>query len=1105
MSDPAATGGGSAGGSSELEPLQSLKARVIAAGDAASAFAQDSPEDAESRAWLDRLTRLVDAHGAEAAFAPLLIVEPVAGPRPPLDIDALRRLAGDKIRDPMRAEATRRAIALVDALRVWAHPAHLALATDEPERPFSSILALEAADAWQVLAWALRDEEAREAYRRAVSLYDETRRAAQDALKSEDPHPEAARLLRFATSNLAHCYASIGRYFHDVDSMNRAIAIYDDLKAQATADEHPFYANTLLGRSSVELQRAGVTGRREDYEVALRTAEDAISAFRANDDPKGAARMQNNVAIILRNIGEILGEPSYLDKAIEALDAGLAETDAESELREWKRLLDNKASILNTYGGTFDAPDRLEDAIEAAERALARLDPEANAQAYWHTRAIRADSLRCLGEIRKSQEVLRRARADAAEIVAASESAERSHDWARHLMMLANVERFLGMVEFDPEILTRSAERLAEAASVFEARGDVVRLAKARANRVLALLDKAIIFDADEELEGEDAAIRDSLAACADAQDANAQNADAQDTVLSARLRFLLGLVETRRAETRSGAERRTLAASAAALLEESLGMFDHAIGFRLEILTTLARANALIGTAAAGAAAERALERARDDTIAAVASAGSPLEQQKLLNHITGVADLLALLRAERGDASGALEAVLSGRAVLATTAALINRFILEAGSETPLEKARRAWIASVRRLDAVAERRRAAQEAAQDAAPTRAGDAEAGWEIERRAAADARDRARAALMDAMAAAGLSDQSAQPTLAALREALAPGGRLVTILATPIGGGFLIITSRDEPDGAAAPLFAPAPQLTSRAAEAIARDWEIGMKRFAGAGLFPSARAVARWNAVIEDVCERVGALAMQPLTRALGLLDSGAPEPGADAEEEADARDLALLAPGVLAATPLAAAFASAEAPAVRGRRRRVLDDWRLSLFPSAAGFIAQSKTKSALEGAAPELLALTSLEADAAIAGAGASNPAWAAYDAERRSVVNGAKPAAAVAEALATGVSKAGAADLCLYAHGVWRAGEPERSGLLMADGSLLSVPEIERLPLQSARLVVIAACESARIDLGRAPDEQMGLATGFLNAGACGVVSSLWRVDRRARRH
>ncbi len=106
-------------------------------------------------------------------------------------------------------------------------------------------------------------------------------------------------------------------------------------------------------------------------------------------------------------------------------------------------------------------------------------------------------------------------------------------------------------------------------------------------------------------------------------------------------------------------------------------------------------------------------------------------------------------------------------------------------------------------------------------------------------------------------------------------------------------------------------------------------------------------------------------------------------------------------------------------------------------------------------------------------------------------------------------------------CWYAHlavhGVYQPDQPRRSHLLLADKEdtreehcIFLGEALERrtgdggleFDLEGVRLLVLSACETAVIDIRQAPDEVMGLASGFLQAGAAGVIASLWAVDDRA---
>jgi CHAT domain-containing protein len=54
-------------------------------------------------------------------------------------------------------------------------------------------------------------------------------------------------------------------------------------------------------------------------------------------------------------------------------------------------------------------------------------------------------------------------------------------------------------------------------------------------------------------------------------------------------------------------------------------------------------------------------------------------------------------------------------------------------------------------------------------------------------------------------------------------------------------------------------------------------------------------------------------------------------------------------------------------------------------------------------------------------------------------------------------------------------------------------------VSELKLDGSRLVTLSACETGITDVRYSPDEYLGLPAGFMQAGAPGVVSSLWAVD------
>ncbi|GLV54417.1 hypothetical protein KDH_12640 [Dictyobacter sp. S3.2.2.5] len=95
--------------------------------------------------------------------------------------------------------------------------------------------------------------------------------------------------------------------------------------------------------------------------------------------------------------------------------------------------------------------------------------------------------------------------------------------------------------------------------------------------------------------------------------------------------------------------------------------------------------------------------------------------------------------------------------------------------------------------------------------------------------------------------------------------------------------------------------------------------------------------------------------------------------------------------------------------------------------------------------------------------------------------------------------------------LALHGLYCVGDPRSSRLVLAGGD--GIEERERsiylgevldgaIKLRGLRLLVLSACETSIVDIRRVPNESLGLAAGFLQAGTAAVIATLWPVDDQA---
>ena len=93
--------------------------------------------------------------------------------------------------------------------------------------------------------------------------------------------------------------------------------------------------------------------------------------------------------------------------------------------------------------------------------------------------------------------------------------------------------------------------------------------------------------------------------------------------------------------------------------------------------------------------------------------------------------------------------------------------------------------------------------------------------------------------------------------------------------------------------------------------------------------------------------------------------------------------------------------------------------------------------------------------------------------------------------------------GRTHLHLACHGSFDWLDPLESGLVLAGDTRLTARDVNaRLSLDAARLVTLSACETGITEFERVPNEYVGLAGAFLQAGAPAVVSSLWSVEDEA---
>jgi CHAT domain-containing protein/tetratricopeptide (TPR) repeat protein len=198
----------------------------------------------------------------------------------------------------------------------------------------------------------------------------------------------------------------------------------------------------------------------------------------------------------------------------------------------------------------------------------------------------------------------------------------------------------------------------------------------------------------------------------------------------------------------------------------------------------------------------------------------------------------------------------------------------------------------------------------------------------------------------------------------------------------------------------------------------------------------------------------------------------------------------ITLIPTGLFSLLPLHAAWTEDAA----GDRRTACDDLTITYAPNALSLKAAHTV--AAQTPATALLAINNPTEDLSGAGYEVQNAIAQFPDRNTWKMLQREKATrAAVLEALP---NHSVAHFAC---HGSANFQQPLDSGLLMANDEILSLRDLLDLKLQGLRLAVLSACETG-IPGTDLPDEVISLPTGLLQAGAAGVVSSLWSVDDRS---
>jgi len=341
------------------------------------------------------------------------------------------------------------------------------------------------------------------------------------------------------------------------------------------------------------------------------------------------------------------------------------------------------------------------------------------------------------------------------------------------------------------------------------------------------------------------------------------------------------------------------------------------------------------------------------------------------------------------------------------------------------------------------------------------------------------------------------------PSPAALRTALGPQTSLALMLSGAQDDGYWLLLSPGKADWRVVPV----PGFGNTALGNLMTDWFDAYDAFLQALAVgdPHYSGKKAFSAAIETHQARLWTLLMGPLHQA--LQDQGQ----SPAQKAETAPEVVICPLPWLSALPLATARNPESGT-------WFLEDYAVRMVPSLNACLTAS-SRAGRRALAP-LLAVTTPQDDLGPEG----NPALDLFAAGDRRELHGYRGEPqqqhlATAKNLIQAVAAHPPGCFSFFGHGSWDSGDIEKSGLWLAappdakgniptepfgpsdrrtKGDAFTVAQLAALDLGQCRFAVLAGCETGLIDLKNNPDEFIGLPAALLEAGAAGVLATLWPV-------
>jgi hypothetical protein len=996
-----------------------------------------------------------------------------------------------------RAAALREAIACFDA-------ALLEYRREEDPKNWANLRARKGR-ALDHLAQTEGGEERAAALREAIACFDA---ALLEYRREEDPKNWA--LVRYEKGITLRNLAETLRGEERAATLREAIASYDAALLEYRREEDPKNwagAQNNRGMALSDLgQRLGGEERAATLHEAIACFDAALLEFRREEDADAWATIQNNKGTALVNLSHTLDEAartSTLRQAISAYDTALQTYRRTVAPMEWASTQVNKGTALVDLALTMageQKADELRQAMNCFDVALGMLQPGAAPLIWASNQARIGNALLHLSEAvdhRMSVAVLHQS---VARLDAALTELRRDVvpiEWAYTEMNKGTVlDRLAGNLDGEERVAALREAIACYDAALLELSREVIPAdwAASQANKGSALRRLAGNLDGEERV----AALREAIA-CYDAallelsrEEVPASWAGAQYN----RARALSDLAKELTGEVRETALREAVAGYEAALTE-----YPRQVSPSMHRLLAQGVGELLFSEGRWAEAAKYldAALNALDDLYSL--SVTTPGRQGELSKGGDLAVQLgYALVRAGGEQAAlKAAEALERSRARATGEALARERAQIEDAIRVAPELLGEFRSANQRLAEATLER--------EDSPPLIAtgsnalGDAESvglyvlnrqlvGYE-EAKAARDIYNEVLTRIRTKFPTF-LESTSPLPNAVA---ALAPGEALVYIASSPAGAISVILSYSERKEGALAATAYLDTKLTQGLINQLVGSLEErSQEQPAPVGFLPAQFGQGKLGKALSQTMLALGTDDSVITTLAAACRTWGL-------------RRLVIIPCGLLGLLPLHAALV----PTPDGGDIRVplQDIGRVSYAPSARVWLAsRQRALSIPNTTAPDVLVVGNpLPQIGAASLPGAEEEARLVVrlvTKQARGRVHHLETTAATSLAVLSTLRDFGASLTCAHfaCHGEADPNEPEHSSLLLADGARLMVRDLldpqNAINFAHLRLAVLSACQTG-IPGMKLPDEVVGLPAGWLQAGAAGVLASLWPVS------